>query len=102
MGRGAERWLRVAMAEQAEEEDLPVPGESGDGPLRPLLPAGGGTRTRTRTRTPTPRSAGALPGRPSGLPAVSAVCCRPVRGGRGNAAVRVSLGLPRFLAGVKQ
>uniref|UniRef100_A0A669PLV0 Retinitis pigmentosa GTPase regulator n=1 Tax=Phasianus colchicus TaxID=9054 RepID=A0A669PLV0_PHACC len=28
MGRGAERWLRVAMAEPAEEEELPVP-ESG-------------------------------------------------------------------------
>lgn len=46
MGRGAERWLRVAMAEPAEEEELPVPGESGDGPLCPLLPAGGGDLVR--------------------------------------------------------
>lgn len=84
MGRGAERWLRVAMAEPAEEEELPVPGESGDGPLCPLLPAGGGTSFVRCPFWPSPP--------PSGLPAASAVCSRPLRGGRGNAALRGDAG----------
>lgn len=79
MGRGVERWLRVTMADPTEEEELPVPGESRDG----LSSAAGWAGGQGHLVRPVPFLA--VPP-PSGLPAVSAACCRPVRGGRGNAA----------------